>query len=444
MLSEGELMKTVRMNLMIILLLVGLTSCSFPSLTTPDGEVNVDNEIATAVAATNIASSGQAAQPPASVNSLLVVYTDGEENLRAWSPEGGIRQLTTQGNIQYIVISPDGTQVAFVRAQDYRDYSIWVIGVDGANERQLVTPDDFSGMMVAEDALGAAPVQLEWVPGTNMLAFNTYPYFEGPGFFPHDDLWLVDAGTGTLMPFLDIGTGGMFAYSPNGSRLAVSTFQSVSLMDANGGNRRDDVLIYEPVMTYSEFLYYVTPLWSPDGSFLRAIVPPGDPLAEPSPPTAIWHIPGDGSAASQIASLDIAFLAVARLSPDLNRIMYITPMTTTMPSLHIANVDGSQDTIYHSDVRTLESWSPDGDRFVFTAGQTNQTLVGRVGENPAPLTEFETVMKILWIDPQYFLFVNPSDAGFELYLAQLNGQSVVLDTLQSDQEFWIPVIDVYP
>jgi Tol biopolymer transport system component len=436
-------MKTVRMTLIIILLLVVLTSCSMPTLTAPGGEVNVENEIATAVAATNIAS-GQIAQPPASVNSLLVMYTDGEGNLRAWSSEGGIRQLTTQGNIQYIVISPDGTQVAFVRAQDYRDYSIWVMGVDGANERQLVTADDFRGMLVAEDALGAAPVQLEWVPGTHTLAFNTYPYFEGPGFFPHDDLWLVDADTGTLLPFLDIGTGGMFAYSPNGSRLAVSSFQSVSLMDGNGGNRRDDVLIYEPVMTYSEFLYYVTPQWSPDGSFLRAIVPPGDPLAQPSPPTTIWHIPGDGSAASQIASLDIAFLAVARLSPDLNRIMYVTPVTTSMPSLHIANVDGSQDMLYSSDVSALESWSPDGDRFLFTSGETNQTLIGRVGENPAPLTEFETIMKILWIDPQYFLFLRPSDAGFELRLGQVNGQSVVLDTLQSEQEFWIPVIDVYP
>jgi hypothetical protein len=129
-------------------------------------------------------------------------------------------------------------------------------------------------MLVAEDALGAAPVQLEWVPGTHTLAFNTYPYFEGPGFFPHDDLWLVDADTGTLLPFLDIGTGGMFAYSPNGSRLAVSSFQSVSLMDGNGGNRRDDVLIYEPVMTYSEFLYYVTPQWSPMAAFYEQLFPP--------------------------------------------------------------------------------------------------------------------------------------------------------------------------
>jgi Tol biopolymer transport system component len=235
----------------------------------------------------------------------------------------------------------------------------------------------------------------------------------------------------------------MFAYSPNGSRLAVSTFQSVSLMDANGSNRTDDVLIYEPVMTYSEFLYYVTPQWSSDGSFLRVIVPPGDPLAEPAQSTAIWHIPGDGSAANQIGSLNIAFLAVARLSPELNRIMYITPVTTS-PELHIANVDGSQDVLYASNARTVESWSPDGERFLFTAGDTHQVQVGRIGENPAPLTEFDTMINTMWINSQYFLFVRPSDTGFEVRLGQLNGQSVAIDTLQSDQENWFPVMDVYP
>jgi dipeptidyl aminopeptidase/acylaminoacyl peptidase len=349
-------------KILFVSLLAGLSACNFPALTTPGEQADVDVEIATAVAATNAASGGQIAQPAAPQMGMQIAYTGGDGNLRLWSPDDGIRQITTQGNIQYVVISPDGSRVAFVRAQDYRDYSIWVIDIDGANERQLVTPENFRGMLVADDALGAAPVQLEWVPGTRTLAFNTYPYFDGPGFFPHDDLWLIDTDSGTLTPFLEIGTGGMFAYSPNGSRLAVSTFQSVSLMDANGSNRTDDVLIYEPVMTYSEFLYYVTPQWSSDGSFLRVIVPPGDPLAEPAQSTAIWHIPGDGSAANQIGSLNIAFLAVARLSPELNRIMYITPVTTS-PELHIANVDGSQDVLYASNARTVESWSPDGDDF---------------------------------------------------------------------------------
>jgi Tol biopolymer transport system component len=437
-------MKTLQTALVYTLLMLLLAACSFPVLTTPAPEINVENEIATAVAATQAASGDQMAQPAASLDHLRVVYTDGSGNLRLWSPESGIRQLTSQGNIQYVVISPDGDRIAFVRAHDYRDYSIWVINTDGSNERQLVTPDDFSAMLVAPDALGAAPVQLEWVPGSRTLAFNTYPYYEGPGFYPHDDLYLVDTDTGSITPFLEVGRGGMFAYSPDGSRLAISTFQSISLMNADGSNRSDDVLIYEPVMTYSEFLYYVTPRWSPDGSFLRVIVPPGDPLANPPPPTGVWHIPGDGSASTQIASLNIAFLAVARLSPDLNRIMYVTPVTAANPTLHVANADGSQDAPYASNARTVDSWSPDGNHFLFTAGEQNQMLLGRIGENPAPLTQFDAIMKIQWISPQYFLFVHPSDAGFELRLGQVNGQSAAIDTVQSDQDTWFPVLDVYP
>jgi hypothetical protein len=70
--------------------------------------------------------------------------------------------------------------------------------------------------------------------------------------------------------------------------------------------------------------------------------------------------------------------------------------------------------------------------------------IGRIGENPAPLTEFDTMINTMWINSQYFLFVRPSDTGFEVRLGQLNGQSVAIDTLQSDQENWFPVMDVYP
>lgn len=428
-------------NILLVLLLTALSACNFPALTTSDP---IERDIATAVAATQAAASGQPVPPSASPDQFRVAYTAGDGSLRLWSAGEEVRQLTTQGNVQYVVFSSDGTRIAFVRAQDYRDYSIWVINSDGTNERQLVTAEDFRSMRVSEDALGAAPVQLEWVPGTHTLVFNTYPYYDGPGFYPHDDLYLLDTGTGQLTPFLEVGQGGMFAYSPDGSRLVVSTFQSVSLMNADGTNRRDDVLIYEPVNTYSEFLYYVTPQWSPDGAFLRAIVPPGDPLAEPPPPTAIWHIPADGSPASQIGRLDIAFLAVARLSPDLNRIMYITPASTTNPVLHISDVNGQQDTVYAGDARTVDSWSPDGSHFLYSVGESNQMLLGRVGENPAPLTDFDTITKIKWVNPQYFVFVHPSDTGFILASGQVRGQSVVIDTLQSDQENWSPVFDVYP
>jgi dipeptidyl aminopeptidase/acylaminoacyl peptidase len=222
-------MKKLRVALASALLVFVLAACSFPNLTTPDTGVNVENEIATAVAATQ-AAGRQGGPQAAPTGGIRVAYTAGDGNLRLWSPDGGIRQLTSQGDIQYVTISPDGSRVAFVRARDYQNYSIWMIHADGTNERQLVSTDDLREMAVAQDALGSAPVQLEWVPGTHTVAFNTYPYFEGPGFFPHDDLYLVDSDSGELMRLFEIGRGGMFAYSPDGSRLAVATFQSISLM----------------------------------------------------------------------------------------------------------------------------------------------------------------------------------------------------------------------
>jgi hypothetical protein len=77
-------------------------------------------------------------------------------------------------------------------------------------------------------------------------------------------------------------------------------------------------------------------------------------------------------------------------------------------------------------------------------GESNQMQLGRVGENPAPLTDFDRITKIKWVNPQYFVFVHPSDTGFILASGQVRGQSVAIDTLQSDQENWSPVFDVYP
>ena len=145
---------------------------------------------------------------------------------------------------------------------------------------------DFAGMKTRREAISAVPSQLEWKPGTHILAFNTRMTFEGPGLFLGDDHRLVDADSGALSLLLAPGNGGDFYYSPDGAKIALTLPEEILVVDADGTNRLS-LLSFPFVITYSEYAYYPPVSWAPDSSFLRAAIPPADPLAAPADPTAI-------------------------------------------------------------------------------------------------------------------------------------------------------------
>ena len=94
-----------------------------------------------------------------------------------------------------------------------------------------------------------------------------------------------------------------------------------------------DLLTFPIVITYSEYNYYPPVSWSPDGSFLRASIPPANPLASPPDPTTIWHIPADGSpptALTTIAKVPF-FQDTVHFSPNGEKIAYLTEVTSGAP-----------------------------------------------------------------------------------------------------------------
>ena len=48
--------------------------------------------------------------------------------------------LTTSGDVESAIVSPDGTQVAFTRSTDWTNYTLEVINSDGSNLRSLILP----------------------------------------------------------------------------------------------------------------------------------------------------------------------------------------------------------------------------------------------------------------------------------------------------------------
>ncbi len=436
--------------LSLTVLILASLACEYlpPRTPAPESTQPAVDVIATSVAATIIASGGEPPTPevpPAEVPteepapeppSLLQIAYVKDGDVWYWEEGGTASQITTLGDVVSVYLTSDGLIAAFVRQYDWNNEEIYAVNTDGSNVRPLVTLADFATMKLSGDMLSAVPYQIDWAPGTHTLTFNTRMTFEGPGLFLGDGIRQVDADTGLISVLMTPGTAGDFYYSPDGSQIAITNADFISVVDANGTNRRD-LLAFPIVITYSEYNYYPPVTWSPDSSYLRASIPPADPLAIPPDPTTIWHLPADGSPPTQLTTLAKVpfFQDFVHFSPETSKIAYMTEVTPGAPpilDLHIANGDGSGDVIYTSGDRRFEAWSTDGEHFIFTEAGHNPTI-GHLGDPPLALTGITLMLDVSWVDETSYLYINRLSGSWELWLRELGTPGVLLASTTGDR-----------
>lgn len=369
-------------------------------------------------------------EPPTPVfdSSLLrVVYAAGNE-VWIWT-EGGSRQRLYSGElIADVRISPDGQVVVILtRGANHIANGIYRVNSDGSDLRLLLDQTTLFSLKADLDAIGAGPFQYEFVPGTHTLAFNTQLFFEGPGLIIQDDLRLLDAESGALHTLFDVGQAGSFVYSPDGSQIVLSTPETISLVNADGSNRRHNVLTFPHVITYSEYWYYPIPRWSPDGRQLRVVIPSEDPFL-PDASIAVWEIPLDDSPAWQVGVYhsDVAlFNSGSLLTPDLQRVAYLdrvgAPEDNTW-ALHIASLDGAFDNILRTGNFRFEGWSPDATWH--TLEQDGDRFIGNISGGLWPLADHPPAIGMRWISPSRFLYVSGSSSNWDLRLGDFSGPSI--------------------
>ena len=435
--------------LSLTILILATLACEFlpPRTPVPEPTQPPEDVIATSVAATIIAGGGEAPtaevpteevpieeatpEPPSFLRIAFV--KDGD--VWYWEEGSAATQLTSLGDVVSVYLSSDGLVAAFIRQHDWNNEEIYAVNTDGTNVRPLVTLADFAGMVFHKDAISAVPYRIAWVPGTHTLAFNTRMTFEGPGLILPDELRLVDADTVTLSVLMPPGTAGDFYYSHDGSQIALVNSTMISVVDSAGGNRRD-LLTFPIVITYSEYNYYPPVVWSADNSFLRASIPPADPLAAPPDPTTIWHLPADGSPPTPLTTIAKVpfFHDAVHLSPYAGKISYLTEVSPGAPpivDLHIANADSSGDVIYNSGDRRFEAWSTDEEHFIFTEAG-HYPKVGRIGDPPQDLLGITLMLNVSWVDETRFLYINRLSGSWELWLRELGTPGMLLASTAGD------------
>jgi hypothetical protein len=251
---------------------------------------------------------------------------------------------------------------------------------------------------------------------------NTQAIFVGPGQAKNDDLIRINVDTGDIQPLLPPGEGGDFSISPDRSHLALIQADSLGFARIDGSGYQPAILSFDPVITYSEFMFYPLVTWAEDSSHFVMVIPSSDPLS-PQPSGTIWRIPLDGSPPMEQGRISgqtyfPQLSGYPLVSPDLSRVVFTRPGESPNSSdLYFANLDGTLETRYVNGDIQWAGWNPDGVRFVF--GIEPQNLqIGSVGQPSSPLA-FGNDLR--WLDPDEYLYLSGVRGDWSLQRGQVTG-----------------------
>jgi Tol biopolymer transport system component len=279
------------------------------------------------------------------------------------------------------------------------------------------------------EAVGTMLGDFEWVPGSHTLVYNTIQLFEIPSNPRNNDLRLVNAATGEKNLLLEPGQGGKFTYSPDGSQIALVTPESLSLVEADGSNRRD-VLTFPVIYTNGGWNYYPQPVWAPDSSYLRVAIPPQDALNNPQAFTLVWHIPADGSMpymAGEFVSIP-AYVSAPLISPDTRKIIFLFAPGEAFDQLDLQLLDladGSQTDLYTGNI-SLYNWNPDSSQFVFTQDFGTDFYLGQKDSPAEAIADVSVTKDLAWLSVNRFIFASGEYENRELRIGSPKISSTVI------------------
>jgi hypothetical protein len=367
---------------------------------------------------------------------LLIAYID--EDVFIWTESDGSVQVTQSGSIYDLRLSPDGNYLAFLRLIDFEQVELHLVNVDGSEDRLLVDIQTLEELVPGDEPVGI--FSFEWHPEGGYLAFNTH--IIGYGLLTNDDLHLVNVETGSITTLLPSGQGGEFYYSPDGSQIALVTSGDymdlpgkISLVNADGSNRRDSLVTFPSVLTYSEVPFYPPLAWSPDSDFVLVAIPSEDPLTADAT-ISLWRISANGTEAIELFTINTSFFlsGLPVFSPDLTQVAYLQQVGQPDEPwfyLHIVRLDDLEDMLYFEGLVEDFSWILSTERLVFVSGDAT-LIVGSLSEPPVP-TDLPWNHSLVWVDSQSYLLVelNTTNQEYEVNRYTLDGEQQELFVLKS-------------
>jgi len=366
-----------------------------------------------------------------------IVYTSAGQ---LWIVEGDLpeRQLTAGPGDALPIISPDGQWIVYRHDVDPHPagpprFELRLVASDGGSEQVLVHPGDLPGEMGVpfehdtEVMLDRLPAQVGWLPDSRTIMFNTNIEV-GYGLANKEDLWTIDIESGATTSLLPDGQGGVFAISPDGSRVVLGAPDMVSMARSDGSERRT-LITFDRVNTASEWAYHPVAAWAPDSSFALVAISSSEPFG-PTPSGTIWRLPIDGDAV-QLTTLPGEFLfssvSETMWSADRTRMAYtlLTDAASNTRDLVISHVDGDDLMVYATGELGFLGWSTAGASFTYWQDQPSQIYWGSLGTSPqrlsAPISDAARVIHVHWLGADTVIYTVEEVDTFTIWAEHTDG-----------------------
>jgi len=322
----------------------------------------------------------------------VVAFIEGDD-IKVWDEASGqSKTIFSAGGVAGVWMSDDGQLVAFFRRWiDFNwceQVALWVVGRNGENPRELVSPDALRQHLDATECEYPAVTvhQVEWLPQTHRLVYSMIVDVSHAG---PQGVYLVDADTLSAAVLAPADYSLNFVPSPDGRQIALMSYTGLSFINADGSNWRQDVLTYPLAGVPIPIL--PTGVWTEDGrAFL--ITAPTESESEFELNFTVWRVPVDGSPAQPLA----------------------TPTNTGVQPL---------------DPQDWVTTSPAGVAFLVSKGTLVQLCPDATDSSQvcgAPVNLGSTIAGINWLDSARFLFLTREPQT--LFLGSLDGTNVPIVT----------------
>ena len=326
--------------------------------------------------------------------------------------------LAAVANIENLLISPNGQQIAYV-AGTFESNRLGIVSVAG-DSQTLVESSDLPNS--AGTDFGVLINQIEWLPNSQTIAFNTrIVNLVGPGAAPQPDLWLVTT-SGSLTEQFPLNSGGhTFALSPDGTRVIFGNPESVTRVNMDGSNR-ETVIEFPFVNTASEYAWVPTAQWLPSGSQAYVAIATADPWTEAAAAT-LYQIPVSGPATEMGTVPGNTLFSPLHWTNNGGRLAYLQIIINSdnLRTVALANGDGSDLVPYVTTNNQLEftGWNKAGAHFLYYgAGFIG---IGQQDQTPVEILISGGVGQQMWLTDSVFVTAVGSSGNWTLFTGNVSG-----------------------
>ncbi|MCP4416240.1 MAG: hypothetical protein GY805_06440 [Chloroflexi bacterium] len=350
---------------------------------------------------------------------------------------GEATQITAVANIQQLLISPDGQQVAYV-AGDFSSNRLGVAAISGGSQT-LVESNTLPNSV--GDGFAVLIDQIEWLPDSQTIAFNTdATNLEGPGVVPQADLHLVSISGGLTEQFASGTAGHTFALSPDGTRLIFGNPESIMRVNMDGSNQ-EEVITFSFVNTASEYAWIPTAQWLPSGSQAYVAIAAADPWTAKAEAT-LYQIPVSGPAVEIGTLLGNTLFSPPQWTGNGSKLGYIQVVIdgSNVQTVVIADDNGGNPLpIASSNQLMFAGWNQAGTHFLY-AGQ-DYLGIGQVGQPAVEVLIAGGLDNLRWLNEGAFVTAVGNSGSWNLFTGDLAGNmrdvgETAVDFVQID--VWTP------